>query len=88
MARIHEKEDIGNPSFDSIPVADASIERRSIMSKLRYIGGFTGPGRHRAQDQHDDTWDHMRILLKRQNGGTPDAAPEARSLEQESSQAS
>ena len=35
------------------------------MSKLRYIGGFTGPGRHRAQDQHDDTWDHMREAAAR-----------------------
>lgn len=46
------------------------------MSKLRYIGGFTGPGRHPLVEQHDGAWDPMRILLKRHSDDTPDAAVE------------
>jgi len=44
-----------------------------MMSKLRYLGGFKGPGRHRLQIQHDGTRDHMRILFKREDDITAEA---------------
>jgi hypothetical protein len=56
-----------------MPDGDISREGGSIMSKLRYIGGFTGPGRHRLEVQHDGAWDQMRILFKRHSDGTTDA---------------
>jgi hypothetical protein len=47
------------------------------MGKTRYLGGFTGTGRHRRTAKHDGTWKHMRTLFMRHADSTTTATIES-----------